>query len=282
MGARPSPHGRSPTAPWALAHRPVGAETFKDKNGGMARWFVKLGLQFGFIACINTLFRTYYSSYNHFVMSIIEYDLYELPHAANSAAEAYYPVVVEHNKANEDDICEYAEKSSTLNAADIKATFSMLANYLAERLANGDRVELPGIGSLVLRIGSDEPITNRDDNQIARTLKVNGINFTPKKELLQTIENDLHFHRVKNVHQTTPTLTDEEVVSRLQEFIRSNDKPLLTRADIQAATGYSKQRTLNSLKGWKERGLLILLGTPRAPYYQLAPEYSAEIQQPAP
>lgn len=84
------------------------------------------------------------------------------------------------------------------------------------------------------------------------------------------------------MHQTTPTLTDEEVVSRLQEFIRSNDKPLLTRADIQAATGYSKQRTLNSLKGWKERGLLILLGTPRAPYYQLAPEYSAEIQQPAP
>ena len=69
-------------------------------------------------------------------MSIIEYDLYELPHAANSAAKAYYPVVVEHNKVNEDDICEYAEKSSTLNAADIKATFSMLANYLAERLAN--------------------------------------------------------------------------------------------------------------------------------------------------
>ena len=26
MGARPPPHGRSPTAPWARAHRPVGAD----------------------------------------------------------------------------------------------------------------------------------------------------------------------------------------------------------------------------------------------------------------
>ena len=274
MGDRPSAHGRSPTAPWAIAHRPVGVEKIQDKNGGKAYSFVKLGLQNGFLAYINASYRTYYSTYNQKIMPIIEYDLYELPHAANSAAEAYYPVVVEHNKVNEDDICEYAEKSSTLNAADLKATFSMLANYLAERLANGDRVELPGIGSLVLRIGSDEPITNRDDNQIARTLRVNGINFTPKKELLQTIETDLHFHRAKNLHHTTPTLTDEEVVCRLQEFIRSNDKPLLTRADIQAATGYSKQRTLNSLKGWIERGLLIKLGTPHTPYYQLAQEFA--------
>ena len=100
MGARPPPHGRSPIAPWALAHRPVGAEKFKDKNGEMARWFIKLGLQFGFLAYINASFRTYYSTYNQIIMSIIEYDLYELPHAANSAAEAYYPVVVEHNKVN--------------------------------------------------------------------------------------------------------------------------------------------------------------------------------------
>ena len=209
-------------------------------------------------------------------MSVIEYNLYELPHAADSSAEAYFPVVVEHNKVNEDDICEYAEKSTTLNEADLKATFSMLAQYLAERLACGDRVELPGIGSFVLRIGSDEPITNRDDKQISRLLKIRGVSFTPKKELLQTIENDAHFHRAKNLHQTRPALTDEELVSRLQAFISSGNDAFLTRAAIQAAIGYSKQRTLNSLPGWIERGILIKKGTPHTPYYLLAPQYAVE------
>ena len=39
-----SPTFSAPTAPWALAHRPMGAENFIDKNGWMADRFVMLGL----------------------------------------------------------------------------------------------------------------------------------------------------------------------------------------------------------------------------------------------
>ena len=211
-------------------------------------------------------------------MPIIEYDLFELPHATNSSADGFYPVVADSKKVTESDICEYAENSTTLNAADIKATFSMLARYLIERLANGDRVELPGIGSLELRIGSDEPITDCDDKQVARNIKVRSIGFTPKKEMLQAIVNDIHFHRVKSPHKTVPALTDEELVSRLQAYIRSGHDPLLTRAVIQHLTGYTRSRTSNNISGWIERGLLIKLGNPRAPYYRLAPEFAPEPQ----
>ena len=209
-------------------------------------------------------------------MSVVKFNLFELPHASNVSAAGYFPVVAEQTKVNEDDICAYAEKSTTLTEADIKATFSMLARYLVEHLANGDRIELPGIGSLVLRLGSDEPILNRDDKNLSRSLKVRGISFTPKKELLQAIETDVHFHRVASLHQTIPTLTDEDLVNRLQAYIRSGNESLLTRAAIQAATGYTKSRTLRSLPGWIERGLLIKLGTARAPFYRLAPEYAVE------
>lgn len=212
------------------------------------------------------------------IMPTIEFDFYEAPHAANSSAERYFPVVVERNKVTEHHICEYAMASTTLNEADIKAAFSMLAQYLADRLANGDRVELPGIGSLVLRIGSDEPITDCDDKQIARNLTVRGITFTPKKELMQTISQDIHFHRAKNIHQTAPALTDDELVSRLQAYILAGHEPVLSRADIQNATGYTRTRTNTNLPGWIERGLLIKLGIPRAPYYRLAPESAVEPQ----
>ena len=209
-------------------------------------------------------------------MSTIEYNFHELPHAANSSTEGFYPVLVERNKVNENDICEYAEKSTTLNAADVKATLSMLARYLVEHLANGDRVELPGIGSLVLRIGTDEPITDCDDKQVARNIMVRGIHFTPKRDLMQAIETDIHFHRAKNLNKTTPLLTDEELVGRLQAYVRSGNDPLMTRANIQSIIGYSKTRTNKYLQGWIERGLLIKLGNPRAPYYRLAPEFDVE------
>lgn len=211
-------------------------------------------------------------------MPTIEFYLHETPHAANSSAESYFPVVVERNKVTEHHICEYAMTSTTLNEADIKAAFSMLSQYLAEHLACGDRVELPGIGSLVLRIGSDEPIIDYNDKQIARNLTVRGITFTPKKELMQTISQDIHFHRAKNIHQTAPALTDDELVGRLQAYILAGHKTDLLRADIQKAIGYSKTRTNTKLPGWIERGLLIKLGIPRAPYYRLAPEFAVAPQ----
>lgn len=209
-------------------------------------------------------------------MPTLEFDLHELPHAADTPAEGYYPIVATQSKVDEHDLCEHAANSTTLNPADVKATLSVIADFLAEHLAAGDRVELPGIGSFGLRIGSDEQITYRDDKQISRNLKVRGISFTPKKELLYAIGEDLHFHRVSCLQRTIPDLSDEEVATRLQALLASGREPLLTRADIQAATGYSKSRTIRKLSGWLERGLLVKLGTPAAPYYRLAPEFSGE------
>ena len=209
-------------------------------------------------------------------MPTIEFDFHELPHAADTQAEGYYPIVVTQNKVDEQDLCEHAAKTTTLNPADMKAALSVIADFLADHLADGDRVELPGIGSFGLRISSDGPITYRDDKQISRNLKVRGISFTPKKELLYAISEDLHFRRVSSLHRTIPDLPDEEVATRLRALLASGREPLLTRADIQAATGYTESRALRELPGWVERGLLVKLGTPASPYYRLAPEYSGE------
>ena len=74
-------------------------------------------------------------------------------------------------------------------------------------------------------------------------------------------------------------MTDDELVGRLQAYILAGHQTDLLRADIQKATGYSKTRTNTNLSGWIERGLLIKLGIPRAPYYRLAPEFSVEPQK---
>lgn len=211
-------------------------------------------------------------------MATIEFDLFELPHAADTPAEGYYPVVVSQNKIDEDKICEQAEKTTTLHEADVKAALSFLVRYIAERLACGDRVELPDFGCFGLRIGSDTPITDVEDKQIARNLTLRGISFIPKRELLETIKLDLHFRRAEVLHRTLPNLTDEELVNRIQAFLANGHSPFFTRAEIQSVTGYSRTRTFRKLKDWVERGILIRIGSPRAPYYCLAPEFAEEQQ----
>lgn len=209
-------------------------------------------------------------------MSFIPFDLFELPHAADTPADGYYPVVVTQDRVGLDEICKAAEKSTTLHAADVKAVLSFLARYVTESLLCGDRVELPELGSLGLRIGSYTPITDSADTQIARNLKVRGVYFTPKRELLNEMNSDLHFRRVNVLHRTISNLTDEEVAYRIRTLLAAGHAPLLTRADIQAVTGYSKSRTCRNIAGWIERGLLIKLGTPHSPYYHLAPDYAEE------
>ena len=45
MGDRPPPHGRTPTAPWAIAHRPVGAGFLRQKNKIISRGVLLLYFQ---------------------------------------------------------------------------------------------------------------------------------------------------------------------------------------------------------------------------------------------
>ena len=115
-------------------------------------------------------------------------------------ADGYYPVVVTQDRAGLDKICKAAEKSTTLHVADVKAVLSFLARYVTERLLCGDRVELPEIGSLELRIGSDTPITDSADTQIARNLKVRGVwnveEFDPDPFVEELNKQGLPWHEI--------------------------------------------------------------------------------------
>ena len=66
---------------------------------------------------------------------------------------------------------------------------------MARHLSQGDRVELPGIGTFSLRLGADGPIEYRDDKQLSRRLQIRGIRFLPKQELLAAVREEARFRR---------------------------------------------------------------------------------------
>lgn len=198
-------------------------------------------------------------------MPTIEFDLRKVPRTTNSDTVQYFPVVATPSECSEKDLYAALEKSCTVTSADIKAVLDALAHLLRNRLASGQRVTVPELGSFSVSLGNDAPITDPNDKQIARSVRVKGIVYRPKQVLLRGLQ-DVTFHRSTR-HRHVQALSEAELVQRLQTYFADETHAILTRADFQTLTGYSCSGALRALGTLVEKGVLTRHGRKNSPYY---------------
>lgn len=200
---------------------------------------------------------------------MIQFDLREIPHAKTEQIVGYYPVVSNQRMLSAGQLCETISHRCTVNAADVKAVMSALAQVMTETLRDGGRVEVPEIGSFFPQIASEETITAPADKQIARHLYVRGIGFRPKQALTDTLQ-DTSFRRADDAGQTAEALTEEEVKARITAYLSDGSHEVLERAPLQALAGCRATKAKAWLKKLTEEGFLKKKGKKNAPYYTLA------------
>jgi predicted histone-like DNA-binding protein len=89
---------------------------------------------------------------------------------------------VRTTKEMANDICH----ATSLTQADFQSALTSLGHVLAESLAIGQTVELDGIGSFSLNIGTQEP--KRTTEKLKATdICIKGITFRPSKSLMQQL-----------------------------------------------------------------------------------------------
>lgn len=208
-------------------------------------------------------------------MNTILFDLRPLPKDKDGVPYGYYPVVADQNRTNVNSMLQQIEKQSTISSADMKAMFDALSNYLAEYLAKGYRVDVPGVGTFSAQLVSDVPIKKKNDPQTARHLSIGGIAFKPKKELIGKLW-DVDFHRTNRPHRTLGYLSDEVAMARIRDVLAASDRPMLTRNDFVRVTGYTRTRAANHLTRLVEQGLLVQGGSQHERLYWLAQREQAE------
>ena len=208
-------------------------------------------------------------------MNTILFDLRPLPKDKDGVPYGYYPVVADQNRTNVNSMLQQIEKQSTISSADMKAMFDALSNYLAEYLAKGYRVDVPGGGTFGAQLVSDVPIKKKNDPQTARHLSIGGIAFKPKKELLGKLW-DVDFHRTNRPHRTLGYLSDEVAMARIRDVLAASDRPMLTRNDFVRVTSYTRTRAANQLTRLVEQGLLVQGGTQHERLYWLAQREQTE------
>lgn len=210
--------------------------------------------------------------------NIVEYDLREIPHASDQPVSGYYPVVAQSMTFTTEGICRHASKASTLTDADIKGMLAMLREVLIDKLRQGQRVDLEGIGTFAPVLTSDEAIDDPNGKQLARHLHFSGVQFRPKKKLVSALAG-VSFHRTKTPGVVTKLLTDAELMARLRSFRDKTGRNLFSRKDFELATGYSRARSAQALPRLVAEGFLDKLGTTRFPYYQMT-DRAAAISEP--
>ena len=204
-------------------------------------------------------------------MSTIKFRLKETPHAKGEEAKSYYPIVANEDKFTAEDLCRVINERCTVTEGDIWAVMMNMADVLTEKLANGTRVELPELGTFAPSIVSKEPITDLDDKLIARRLRIDTIDFTPRTALMKRL-HEVTFHRAEQMVKRRVNVTDEELMAHIQALCEASPTHSFERSDFQLKTGVSRTTACHLLRELTEKGVLLKQGRKNSPYYAMVKE----------
>lgn len=201
-------------------------------------------------------------------MPIIQFNLQESPHAKDEEAKSYYPVVANSDKLTVQELCRLINERCTLTESDVLGVMMSAAHIIAENIARGSRVELPELGVFAPSIVSDEPITDVDNRQIARHLRVNTINFRPSASLMKQVP-DVTFRRVDKPVIRRVSQTEQQLLACIQKLCEALPLRAFDRQDFQEETGFSRTRACEVLRELTARGIIVKQGKQNSPYYTL-------------
>lgn len=201
-------------------------------------------------------------------MPTIKFKLQEVPHAKDEEAKSFYPIVANGGKLTADAFCELIHQRSTLTKSDIWAVMMDAAQVLAENLSNGTRVELPELGTFAPSVVSDEPIRDLEDKQIARHLRVDTIDFTPRTALMKSMLN-VSFHRADQMVKRRAVLTDQQLLESVEKLCAESVNHSFDCQDFQRILGIRRTKACTLLRELTEKGVLLKQGKRNSPYYTL-------------
>ena len=204
-------------------------------------------------------------------MTTIKFKLQESPLSKGKEVKSYYPVVANENKLSAKDFCRLIHDRCTLTESDIWAVMMNAAQLLVENLSNGTRVEMPVLGTFAPSIVSDGAITDLDDKLIARRLRIDTIDFSPRSALIKDMQG-VNFHRAEHMVKSRVDLSHQELLEHIQALCEESPMHSFNREDFQSKTHFSRTRACRMLRQLTEEGVLLKLGKRNAPYYTLRKE----------
>ena len=189
------------------------------------------------------------------------YDLFRTPQPKGEKKVRYHARSVVTGKISTQHLVRTIAQRSAFKEGVVTGVLMALEDVLCESLAEGNSVQLDGVGAF--RISAKSPSV-RDRHEIrSESIEFKGIVYKADKKLLRKLRTT-KFLRTKNSH-CSEDISDIEIDGILTEHFKDHD--FITTKELEQLCGLSNATALRRLKDRVNEGKLTHPGHLRAPFY---------------
>lgn len=191
-----------------------------------------------------------------------QYDFYKNPEPGRkSQRPRLHARIVSNGTTDTETLAKDIHARCTLTTADVMAVLTSLSHVLVERLKDGERVYLKGLGYFQMTLQCP-PV--RSEKEIrAESIRFKSVAFRPEKDLKDEL-SVTRFERVK-IKRHSKTHTEEEETTLLTDYFGIHNT--LSRQDFQHLMNYTESTASRKLRQLVKDGKLRKEGLFRFPVY---------------
>lgn len=199
----------------------------------------------------------------------IQFEFYKTPRPKSEEDDQlYHARVVNFQHIDTDYLAKEIQQATSLTEGDVKSVLDSLSHFMGNRLREGERVHLDGIGYFQVKLNSREPITSPKLKANQISLNVN-ISFRADKKLKGELSG-IKMERTKMKLHSASRSNKEIDILLTNHF---SEKEILTRADFQRLCKFTATTASRHIKRLKEEKKLQNINTYYQPIYVPMPGY---------
>lgn len=196
----------------------------------------------------------------------VKYDFYPTPVPAGREKEVeYHARVVSLGTVETDRLAKDIHSRCSLTESDVRSALLELTHVVAERLRNGERVHLEGLGYFQMTLKCPSVKSTKEIR--AESIAFKSVTFRPEIELKKELST-VSFERAA-YKRHTKGYSDDRIETKLAAFFAGNE--YLTRADFERECFCTRSAAVKNINRLLEEGKLLKKGYRNAPIYFPAP-----------
>ncbi len=200
----------------------------------------------------------------------VNYDFYKNPKLADKDEKTHlHARVVPKGTVSSDELAEEIHDRSTLSTADITATLVALADITAEKLRDGQRVYIKGIGYLQMTLQC--PPVESESEIRAESVRFKSVAFRPDAQLKERLSTTHFVRQADKSH--SKNYSTEEIDRLVARHFQQNET--LTRNQFEALCGLTYSTAVRHLKRLREEGKIINIASQKHPLYRKGTGFNA-------
>lgn len=195
------------------------------------------------------------------------YDFYLSPNSRGSNRKRYHARPVNNNIVRFEKLLKEAAKKSVYSEEDMKTAMIALLDVVENHLAEGDHVQIPGLGGFQVSLKCPETRTPQATRSGSVTIK--SVSYTPERQLVKSLRTKAVIKKVKQKSHSFRDGDMDSIMQHLQVYFQTNR--YLTRKDMETHCFLTQSTAIRKIKELVEQGVLVNVNSDqRHPLYELA------------